>query len=235
MVRFFIIYKREKGPRTPNFRKLSEMLQDKTPIKIPIDRNSVMYKHGAIGLKMNFVCDIIEELQRLSKSIKLMRKGNIISITQKEFYSFIFNLDIYIFELYSILDYFALEVGEISKLKKKAGKKMVDIEYFQDFKRAVGFSPIIKQKVDNFMKRDWFKYFHEMRRRVVHRLPINLWGLIYGDIVEFPFFPDEPLNIKSISKKKLAPLTECKKWLEEVFNFIDDICGDLGRKLFDDF
>jgi len=199
------------------------MLQDKTPLKIPIDRNSVMLKHGSIGLKMIFVCDIFEELQRSSSELGVLGE-NILYINKKQFYDFIFNLDIFIFELYSILDYFALEVAEILKFKK-------NIRYFTDLKK-VRFNQTIKQKIDFFMNQNWFNYFHKMRIRIVHRLPINFWALIHGEIVEFPFFPDDPLNIKSVSNKKLEPLIECQKWLEEVFNFIDEICSELVRELF---
>ena len=235
MIQFPIIYERHKGPQTPNFRKLSVMLDDKIPTKIPIDRKSVILKHGGVGIKMNYVCDIIEELQRLSGEVKTWRNGKVVYIRKKEFYDFIFNLDIYIFELYSILDHFALEIAEILKLRKKVKNKMAEIKYFTNLKKAIYLNPKIKQKMSIFVKQDWFKYFHKMRIRVVHRLPVSLTGVIYGEYIEFPFLPDDPLKSKPVSKNKLEPLTECKKWLEGVFSFVDDICCDLGKDLFDAF
>lgn len=236
MIDFPIVFERYKGPETPNFRKLFVMLREGKPVKIPIDRRSVMRKHGAVGIKMCFVCDIIEKLQELNSKVEAWRNGKFVYTKKRDFYDFIFNLDIYIFELYSVLDYFALEIGDILKLKKKG--RMIDIEYFTDLKKAQGFNQntlIIKQKAQNLEDQIWYKYFHDVRNRIVHRLPINLMALLHGETIEFPFLPDEPKNPNSLSKKKLDPLTECKKWLERVFSFIDDVCGILGRQLFDNF
>jgi hypothetical protein len=197
---------------------------DKLPTKIPIDRESVILKHGGIGIKMNFDCDIVEELQRVGSELKTWRKDRLVYITKKEFYDFIFELDICIIEMYSILDYLALELTEIFNLTK--------VKYFTDLERAVGLNVGIKQEVIDFMRQDWFKFFHKMRIRVVHRLPINLLGLVHDDVWEFPFLPDEPLKSKSPSKNKLEPLKESKKWLEGVFSFVDEVCFGLGKELF---
>lgn len=235
MIRFPILYKREKGPQTPNFRKLSEMLRSNTPTKIAINRENVVLKHGGVGIKMILVCDILEKLQHLSGEVKAWRDEKVVYVRKKEFYNFIFNLDIFVFELYSILDYFALEIAEILKLRRKVKNKMRDIKYFTDLKKAVNLNPKIKQKVNIFEKQHWFTYFHKMRNRVTHRLPISLRALLHGKTIEFPFLPDEPQNPQSVSLKKLDPLTECKKWLQEVFNFINSISDDLGKELFHNF
>lgn len=228
-IQFPILYERKKGPQTPNFRKLSGMLRDGTPTKIPIDRERVMLCHGGIGIKMIFVCDIMEKIQQLSGEIKTWRDGNFLYIKDKElFYDLIFNLDIFIFELYSVLDYLALEIAEILKSRVKKNK----IKYFTDLKNALSLDPKIKLQVDNFQGQPWFKYFHKMRIRVVHMLPVNLMFLLYGKAVEFPFFPDDPRHVRSTCIQKYDPSTECKKWLEEVFDFIDNMCRDLGRELF---
>ena len=227
VIRFLIRYRRTKGPNTPNFRRLSEMFNNyKLPTKIPIDREDVILKHGGVGIKMNFACDIAEELQRVSNELKTWRKDGFVYITKQEFYDLVFELDIYIFELYSILDYFALELASIFRMKK--------VKYFTDLKKAVGLNARTKKKVNDFMRQDWFKFFHKMRIRVVHILPINLRGVVNGDVV-VPFLPDEPLKSKSVSQNKLQPLTESKKWLEGVFSFVDDVCFDLGKELFDTF
>lgn len=235
MIQFPIFYKRDKGPKTPNFRKLSTMLHGNTPTKIPINRKDTVLKHGGVGIKMQFVCDIFEKVQTISGEIKAWRNGTVVYITKKEFYDFIFNLDIYIFELYSILDYFALEMEEILKLRKKEKNRIVAIKYFTDLKKAVNLNPKMKQKVNIFVKQPWFKYFHKMRNRITHRLPISLRALLYGKTIEFPFLPDEPLIPQSVSQRKLVPLTECEKWLKGVFNFIDNMCSDLGKEMFATF
>lgn len=242
MIEFRITYKRSKGPQTPNFRKMSVMLA-KLPTKIPIDTKMVIEQHGAVGIKMCFVCDVIERLKVLSDEVKAWHDGKgWIHTKKKEFYDFIFNLDIYIFELYSILDYFALELGHILKLQKKRRGKMIDIEYFTDLKIARGYSQntlTVKRKAQNLEGQPWFKYFHDMRNRIVHRLPISLGGLIplplHDKYIEFPILPDNPQNRNTTYIRKLVPLVNCEKWLKEIFSFVDDVCADLGRELFDSF
>jgi len=237
MIRFPISSEREKGPQTPNFRKLSVMLRSKTPTKIPINRESVMLQHGAVGTKMIFVCDILDNLKRFSGKLKAWRDGGVVYIETKKFYDFIFTLDIYVFELYSIFDYLALEIGEILQLEKKTRKDMVNIKYFTNLKEK-GFyqnTHMIRQKAERLENQTWFNYFHNLRNRIVHRLPISLKALVYGESFEFPFLPDDPSDPNSPSEKKLNPLKECQKWLKEVFSFVDEISNDLGRELFDGF
>jgi len=212
------------------------MLHSNIPTKISVNRENIISKHGGVGIKMNFICDIFEKLEQLGGEVKAWRDGKIVFTKKKEYYDFILNLDIFIFELYSILDYFALEMGGIIKLKKKLKNKTVDIEHFTDLKqKALNLDPKIRQKVNAFEKQPWFRYFHKMRNRITHRLPIGLRALVYGETIEFPLLPDDPLDPPSVSLKKLDPLTECKKWLEGIFKFIDDICFHLGRELFDTF
>jgi len=238
MIDFPILYERSKGPRTPNFRKMSVMLREGKQVKISIDGRSVMIKHGAVGIKMCFVCDTMEKLEQLNDEVEAWREGRIVYTKKKEFYDFIFHLDTYIFGLYSVLDYFALEIGEILRLEKEKRGKFVGIEYFTDLKSARGFDQntlVIKQKAADLSGQFWYEYFHDMRNRIVHMLPIGLRALMYGNTIEFPFLPDEPKNPDSLSEKKLDPLTECKKWLEGVFCFVDGICLVLGKQLFDNF
>lgn len=235
MIRVPITYERNKGPETPNFRKLSKLLDSNVSTKKQINKRNIILKHSSVGIKMNFVCDILERLQQLSGEIKVRRDGKFVYITKREFYDFIFILDIFIFELYSLLDYFALEVGEILNLKKKEKEKIMNIQYFKDLKKVVNPGQEIKQKVNTLEKQSWFKYFHKMRNRVVHRLPVSLGSLLYDETIEFPFLPDDPLNAESKYEEKLDPSVECKKWLEGIFNFIDAICIDLGKELYSDF
>ena len=245
MIPFHIPRERKKGPQTPNFRKLSVLLRSKTPPKKTIDRESVMLQHGAVGTKMIFVCEyILCELERLNGELKAWRDEGVVYIDPRKFYDNIFTLDVYVFELYSIFDYIALEIGQILQLKKKTRKNgMVDIEYFSDLshrklthgKNFGQTTQVIQQKAKKLESQPWFKYFRKLRNRIVHRLPISFKALVYGESFEFPFLPDDPLDPNSPSEKRLNPLKECQKWLKETFSFIDEISNDLGRELFDGF
>lgn len=235
-IRIPISYVRRKGPPTPNFRRLTMLLHSKTVPKIAIDREKVIPQHDGVGIKMNFVCDIMEKMKETNANLKVSYDDGIMGVTINEFYDLIFNLDIFTFELYSILDYFALEMSKILRLKwKDRRNQLKDVDDFGTLRKATNLDAQKKLKVEKLTQLPWFEYFHKMRRRIVHRLPISLWGLLYGGKVEFFFLPDEPVNPQSLATKKLSPVMECKKWLDGVFNFVDEMCLDLGRSLFNNF
>src|SRR3972149_1682649 len=108
--------KREKGPPTPNFGKFSQMLNDKSLPKTTFDLEKVDDQHGGVGMKMAFVSEVLETLQKLEQrdsKDKIFSDGTIIYINQGVFFGIIFNLDVIVFELYSVLDYFAVELTQI--------------------------------------------------------------------------------------------------------------------------
>jgi hypothetical protein len=230
-----ILYHREKGPPTPNFGKFSQMLRDNALAKSTFPRENVADQHGGVGMKMCFVCDALEKLQeieQLDNSKKVSTDGSSILINQSVFFGLIFTIDILVFELYSILDYFALELSQIFGLKVKGDEGLEDIQYFMQLKKSVGIDPQIKQKVEALIKQRWFNYFLHLRNRITHRLPVSVGSLVTSKdsqiaSIEFAFLPDNPDQIKPTFNLKLNPTTEAKKWLEGIFAFVNDVCGDL--------
>lgn len=227
--------KREKGPPTPNFGKFSQMLNDKSLPKNTFDLEKVDDQHGGVGMKMVFVSEVLETLQKLEQlgsKDKIFSDGTIIYMNKGVFFGIIFNLDIIVFELYSVLDYFAVELTQIFGLRVKKKNHLKEVEYFSELKNSKGLDPRIAQKVDSLIKQEWFDYFHSLRNRVTHRLPINLGSLVREQdykiaSIEFPFLPDNPDEVMSPFERKLDPANEAKKWLEGIFSFIDDVCGEL--------
>jgi hypothetical protein len=230
-----VTFKREKGPPTPKFGKFSHMLNNKSLSKGMFDLGKADDQHGGVGIKMAFVCEVLETLQRIEQmenKNKIFSDGTTIYINQGVFYGTIFNLDIIVFELYSLLDYFAVELAQIFGLKVTRKGHLKDVEYFIELKDLEGLNSRIAQKVDSLIKQEWFDYFHRLRNRVTHRLPISLGSVVRKQdykiaSIEFPFLPDNPDEVMSDFKRRLDPANEAKKWLEGIFNFIDDVCGEL--------
>ena len=228
-----ILSKRVKGPVTPNFSKVSHMLEGSTKTAFAFDKEKVSDQHGGIGIKMSFVCDILENIESLyTHEKKAFYEGMTLFINQEVFFGLILNLDIFVFELYSILDYLAVELSEIFELKVRKRGVLKDVENFMELKNAEGLNPSMKQMVNALIKQPWFDYFHRLRNRVTHRMPVNFLAHVKyenGKIVkfEYPFLPDNPDKITSTFDLKLNLVNEPKKWIEGIFGFVDGVCGAL--------
>ena len=58
---------RLKGPPTPNFGKFSHILESDRSLAIELDREQLRDQHGGIGIKMAFVCDLLETIEQLDR------------------------------------------------------------------------------------------------------------------------------------------------------------------------
>jgi len=209
------------------------MLEGSTKAAFAFDKEKVRDQHGGIGMKMSFVSDILENIENLDKhEKKAFYEGMTLFINQEVFFGLIFNLDVFVFELYSILDYLAVELSEIFGLKVKKRDSLKDVETFIELKDAEGLDASLKQMVNALIRQPWFDYFHRLRNRVTHRMPVNLLAHVKyenGKIVkfEYPFLPDNPDKITSTFDLQLSLVSEPKKWIEGVFGFVDNVCEAL--------
>jgi len=225
--------KRTKGPSTPNFDKVDHLLEIGTGASIVFPHDRVIDQHGGIGVKMSFVCDLLENIERLKKhEARAFYQGMDLYINVDVFFSLIENIDVYVFELYSILDYFAVELSEIFELKVERKGKEEQVEYFTGLIDAKNLQASIKAMVKTLVSQPWFDYFHRLRNRVTHRTLVDLPGLARyenGKIVDFqyPFLPDNPDEVSLTCSKKYDVVGESKKWLEGIFSFVNDVCGIL--------
>ncbi len=220
---------RTKGPPTPNFGKLSNLLETRTSTSIAFDRERVSDQHGGIGIKMSFVCDVLENIEKLQKhEARAFYEGENLYINADIFFGLIENIDIYVFELYSILDYLAVELSEIFDLKVKKRGEEKQVGYFMELLDAKTLRLDIKEMVEALVRQSWFDYFHRMRNRVTHRTPVNFVGQARyenGKFVDFqyPFLPDNPDEFTLTFDEKLEVLGESKKWLEGIFSFVNGV------------
>ena len=233
MRKISIMATRLKGPPTPNFGKFSHILEGDTSLAIAFDREKLRDQHGGIGIKMAFVCDLLETIEQLDRhENKVFGKDMDVFLNKDIFFAMVLNLDVFLFELYSILDYLAVELSEIFGLKIRKKGELKNVDSFVQLKKAENLHADIKQMVDSLMGQVWFDYFHRFRNRITHRTPINLAAHAkyeHGKItkVEFPFLPDNPDDIVPTFTSELSPVREPRKWLECIFAFVDNICGVL--------
>lgn len=226
-------FERTKGPPTPNFRRVSHLLELGTSTTLIFPREQVIDQHGGIGIKMSFVCDLLENIETLQKhEAKASYQGKNLFINTDVLLELIRNLDVYVFELYSILDYLAVELSEVFGLKVKRRGKEKQVEYFMELVDTENLQIDIRRMVEALIGQPWFDYFHRLRNRVTHRIPLNFAGHARyknGKYVDFqyPFLPDNPDDIASTFTKELKVLDESKKWLESIFGFINDVSGSL--------
>jgi hypothetical protein len=224
-----ILAKRTKGPPTPNFGKVSDLLETGTLTSIVFQRERVIDQHGGVGIKMSFVCDLLESIDMLQKhEAKAYCEGGDLYINADIFFGLLRNIDVYVFELYSILDYLAVELSEIFGLKVERRGQEKQVEYFMELQDAKNLGLGINKMVEALIRQPWFDYFHRLRNRVTHRTPVNFLGQAKfegGKFVDFqyPFLPDNPEEVTMTFDKKLEVLGESKKWLESIFSFVDDV------------
>lgn len=234
-----IATKRVKGPPTPNFGKVSHLLEIDATTTVKFDKETVRDQHGGIGIKMAFVCDLLEVIESLAKhEKKAFSEGSTLFINSDVFFGLILNLDVFLFELYSILDYLAVELTEIFGLKvKRRDGRLRGVEYFTELKDAANMNLAIKKMVDTLTCEPWFKYFHRLRNRVTHRMLVDLPGLATYEkdkIIKFdyPFLPDNPDKVTLTFDLRRSLADEPKTWMNGVFGFVDNVCGVLLSTLF---
>lgn len=137
-------------------------------------------------------------------------------------------IDNLIFELGSILDFFAREINLAFDLEIPL--------------RNVGFSKIVRtcrknipdekitKSLTEFYESEVHKYFREMRNRITHRLPFVLKGM--NDQI---YFPDDPDDDEVFPKTDLMIdiYQTCRDWLFGILEFVDNssvlVLGKLGK------
>lgn len=220
---------RTKGPPTPNFGKVADLLEKNATTTIVFSKERASDQHGGIGIKMSFVCDLLEAIENLQKHEgKAIVQGENLYINADIFFGLVNTIDVYVFELYSILDYLAVELSEIFGLKVIRREKEKAVEYFIELIDVKSLQFGIGSLVKELIAESWFDYFHQLRNRVAHKTPVNFTGLVRhkdGKFVDFqyPFLPDNPKDIELTFKKELNVLDESRRWLEGIFSFVDKV------------
>lgn len=200
---------------------------------MPFSKERASEQHGGIGIKMSFVCDLLENIEKLqAHEEKAVIQEDNLYINIDVFFGLIRVLDVYVFELYTILDYLAVELSDIFDLKIKKHGREKDVGYFMELIDAENLREDIRNLIKDLIKESWFDYFHRLRNRVTHRTPINFPAILTfqeGKYTSFqyPLLPDNPDEITLTFSEKREVLAESKKWLECIFAFVDDVSKTL--------
>jgi len=212
------------------------MLREGKTGQLVFDLNIVSVQHGGVGTKMCFACDALDNMKRLrGREDKIILRGTSLGINGKVFDALILNLDVFMFELYSVLDSFAVELQEIFGLQIRRKKRARDVRYFLELTDAEGLDRDIRQLVCDLRKQDWFDYFHRLRTRITHRMPLDP-QIRYrhdgkGKVVksDFSCLPDDPDEALATFEKEIDLTREPEKWLDALFCFADSACGILVK------
>ena len=184
--------------------------------KIPETIERLQLLNNDIFLKSEFAkksSRIIEDCYK--KYARILEDGQTL-IKPREFFPAMREIDSLLFELSSILDFFAREINITLKLgiplKKITFNNVVTI-----CRKEHPEKPITKVLIE-FFDSDIYRFFRGMRNRITHRLPFLLKGK--DNII---FFPDDPESDDVIpqTEQQIDIVKTCKEWLYEILTFVD--------------
>ena len=187
--------------------------------KLPKNVQRFRLLNSAIFLKSEFAKKSLRIIESCyEKSAQTLEDGNI-EIRPMEFFPALREIDSLIFELGSILDFFAREVNIVFTL----GIGLRDVGFGTVVKKLQEKHPheSITEALVRFDNSDCHQYFRKMRNRITHRLPFVVRGKI-GEKNRI-LFPDDPENddVVPITKEDIDILETCKKWVYEILAFVD--------------
>lgn len=183
---------------------------------IPESIERILLLNNAIFLKSEFAKQSLRIIQECYKKYgKLLEDGTYL-VNPLEFFPALREIDNIIFELGSILDFFAREIDIAFKL----GIDLMNVGFGRvvgQCKQDLHTEPITKALIE-FSDTDSYKYFRGMRNRVMHRLPFVTQGT--NDQIFFPDDPDSDDVIPS-TENKIDVCETCNLWLHEILSFVD--------------
>ena len=184
--------------------------------EVPEDIKRILLLNNSIWLKSEFAKSSFRVIQECySNYAQLLDDGNYL-VKPQELLPALKEINSLLFELGSILDFFAREINTVFNL---------GIDY-----RTIGFGRVvhickktipdenITELVTDFSSSEWYNYFRDMRNRITHRLPFVMRGM--NDQV---FFPDDPMSddVGPSTEKQIDLIETCDLWLNSVLRFVD--------------
>ena len=208
-------------PKTPfiNFINNSQITtSDKS--KIPEKFKLVLLLNKGIFLKCEFAKISLRIIETCHKDYFKLTDNTHAELRPMRFFPALREIDSLIFELSSILDFFAREINILfnlgidfrnvtfSKVTKKCERKQIS-------------KPLTNALV-NFEKSEFYQYFKGMRNRITHRLPFVTRGMISltGHMFFFPDYPESD-DVNPKTENEIDVLSTCKNWVYEILEFVD--------------
>lgn len=192
--------------------KYSNLNGDKLPEAVQLFR----LLNNAIFLKSEFAKKSFRIIESCYKKSTCTLEDGILEVRLGDFFPALREIDSLIFELGSILDFFAREINIVLELG--IDLKKVDFgSVVRVCRKKHPNEPITKALVE-FITSDSHRYFRGMRNRITHRLPF----ITKGKMNQI-FFPDDPEsdNVDPLTEKEIDILKTCQIWINENLSFVE--------------
>jgi hypothetical protein len=214
----------------PNFYHLAEKLR-----ATGLDKLSE--QHGTTARKVVFAADKLTELEALSKELLRLwtppADRPMIEANVKNVKDFDQASDSFIFNLYSALDSFALEV-DIS-YGEPIDPKRVYIKNFAEKMHRKGYNSELIKHFEDLVSKDWFKYFNKLRNRITHHTPLVYGVWVYPSSKDTVIYlPEQPEQWDSPASPQKPIIPEFNSFLENRCHFLDTSAVLLQNKLEED-
>ena len=189
------------------------ILEDGT-IPEPVER--ILLFTNAIFLKSEFAKQSFHIIETCYKKYARILEEKLVAINPKEFFPALKEIESLLFELGSILDFFAREIN----LALKLGFNWKNVSFPKVVKTCQKKYPdeLLTKKLAEFTHSKFYIYFRNMRNRITHRLPFIIKGR--NDKI---FFPDDPENDNANpqTEDQIDLFETSKEWLYKILTFVD--------------
>lgn len=183
---------------------------------IPMEILRIQLINRAIFLKSEFAKEsfrIIEECYQ--KYARVLKDGKFL-VKPWLFYPALKQIDLLLFELGSILDFFAREINQAYSLRIRL-RNVTFSRVVKVLKKKHDDLPITEAVLE-FDDSELHNYFRKMRNMITHRLPYQT----LGQNTQL-FFPDDPDSDEVTPKieNKIDVYETCRMWLNQILTFVD--------------
>lgn len=248
MERFTIEFDVDSGmpPEIPNFTRIHEHLQrDRPDLRSKYSGKASLLREfrGSAGVKIVWAKEAVVRIERLCNEIQGrikvvagLQPSERRIILAEDFPSLLGELqkeiDFFVFELRGSIDVLSILIGFTYQLCKGSKKTLrMDLNEARKALNKHHGNERITQLFNNLYEQAWFRYLNSLRNRITHRLPLSP-GITLSDFYTCLYLPDDPDALSSSCTKKLDIVENCRLWLEESCNFIEEVSDILGEKLF---
>lgn len=213
------------NPKTPFINFITHANFEPNKDELPEKRKRVLLLNKGIFLKSEFAKASFRIIKKCYKEYSTLDDEGF-KIRPIKFFPALREIDALIFELSSILDFFAREINTLLDLSIPL--KKVNFSNMVSVCRKKYPNEQITIELNNFFNSESHRYFRGMRNRITHRLPFVTKGKL-----DQIFFPDDPDSddVDPLTEKNIDVLKACKKWLHDILLFVDQTSITIYTKI----
>lgn len=211
-------------PETPSIDKMGRLVRLMMDEGVPLDLRYIILMNQGINLKAHWIKQSFQRLNECKNNFCERIDADHIKLKPEAIIPISKELDMILFQLSSILDFFSREIDILFKLgygKHSSFNKIVN-----SCKKKNINDPLVIKLIE-LTKCDWYKYFRKMRNRITHRMPFNIQGR-RGEIY-LPLNPNDD-EIISPTVEKYEIIETSKTWIYEILEVVDISTDEIGRR-----